>query len=97
MTFSSILVSLRSGTYLFSGPWNEVEVSPTSKDTTPEHKFGGVDHYTENIKGWLKDYSISDNPSNYAYSINSLTEINENTSPAASIPTKIKEIPRTVR
>lgn len=85
---------------LLPKPRRKVEVPPANKDSAPQHKLRGVDDDAEEVQARLKDYQISDlNWASYktgGEGTSLRTEMRENTSPAASMATKMKEMPRTV-
>lgn len=50
-------LALLSRSYLLPNPRPQVEVSPTSNNTTPENKLRGVDDHSEDIEFGLEDCS----------------------------------------
>jgi hypothetical protein len=92
-------LSLPPGTDFLTDPRREVEVPSTGKNSTPEDELSGIDDHTKDIELGLEDcWKVSHKKIRTVdRRENPQTDMRENTSPAASIPTKIKEIPRTVR
>jgi hypothetical protein len=92
-------LSLPPSTNFLTDPRREVEVPSTGEDSTPEDELSGVDDHAEDIELGLKDcWKVSCKKIRTIDKRDDLQiEVRENTSPAASIPTKMKEIPRTVR
>jgi hypothetical protein len=92
-------LSLSPSTDFLTDPRREVEVPSTGKDSTPEDELSSIDDHAEDIELGLEDcWKVSRKKIQTADNReNPQTDMRENTSPAASIPTKMKEIPRTVR
>lgn len=83
---------------LLSQPGSEIKVTTAGKNTEPENKLCSVDHHAKNVELGLEDcvISIASLGKQLDTGDDLQTEMRENTSPLASMPTKIKEIPRTV-
>lgn len=83
-------------------PGDEIEVASAPKDPAPKYEFSSINYYAKDIEGRLENFQSQTNredlgSKNMRGSIYSHIETREKTSPAASIPTKIKDIPLTVR
>ncbi len=92
LTFTS---SFSPAPNLLSDPWPQVEITSTSKDAAPQNKLSSIDDHAQDIELWLEDFFVSmEMKLGRQYS---QTETSEKTSPAASIATKMNEMPRTVR
>jgi hypothetical protein len=89
----------RSVASLRAQPGYQVEIASACEDATPKDELGGVNHHAEDVEARLEDCQgqLHHDIGQKVLSGYSQTDMRENTSPAASIPTKMNEMPRTVR
>jgi hypothetical protein len=81
-----------------TNPRHEIEVPTACKYATPENKLRGIDDHSQDIERRLKDWLYVRCLAGLDEDVdeNEHTDMREKTSPAASMPTKMNEIPRTV-
>lgn len=86
---------------LFAKPCRQIKYTTADKHTQPECKFSCINHDPQGVDAWFEHWPYRLTPYSRANDAgreidNLQTETNENKSPAASIPTNKKLIPRTV-
>jgi hypothetical protein len=96
MTDALVSLLLSALTELPPQPRREVIIPPANEDSTPQDKLRGIYYHSQDIKLRLEDYFCKFELM-MGREEDSQTETSENTSPAASMPTKMNEIPLTVR